>query len=154
MTTWKHEPAVATPAGPWDDEPDKAQWVDQATGLDCLIVRNHYGALCGYVGLPPGHRLYGRDYNDPAVYDAGLSAHCGITFADHCHDDDRGPGYGICHTPAPGRPADVWWLGFDCAHWRDLVPGMQYSYDGGVYRDFGYVTDCVTMLARELAAVT
>jgi hypothetical protein len=37
-------------------EPDKVQWRDQVTGLTCLIVRvNPGGALCGYVGVPPGH---------------------------------------------------------------------------------------------------
>ena len=36
---------------PWLDEPDKAQWIDKTSGLDCLIVRvKHHGALCGYVG--------------------------------------------------------------------------------------------------------
>lgn len=40
--------------GPWDGEPDKMQWTDPATGLDCLIVRNTLGALCGYVGVTPG----------------------------------------------------------------------------------------------------
>ena len=26
--------------GPWDDEPDKVQWQDVATGLPCIAVRN------------------------------------------------------------------------------------------------------------------
>lgn len=50
--------------GPWHDEPDKIQWVDEETGLDCLIVRNHGGALCGYVGVPDGHPAYGVGYSD------------------------------------------------------------------------------------------
>lgn len=37
----------------WDQEPDRKHWVQQ--GLDCLIVRNLMGALCGYVGVPPSH---------------------------------------------------------------------------------------------------
>ena len=28
------------PRGVWDDEPDKKQWRDEATGYPCLIVRN------------------------------------------------------------------------------------------------------------------
>lgn len=48
--------------GPWQDEPDKIQYVDEATGLPCLIVRNgkEIGALCGYVGVLPGHPLHGK----------------------------------------------------------------------------------------------
>lgn len=49
--------------GPWDDEPDKVQWVDEVAGLDCLIVRNRGGALCGYVGVPGGHPLFGVGYS-------------------------------------------------------------------------------------------
>lgn len=49
--------------GPWEEEPDKRQWTDPATGLPCLIVRNRLGGLCGYVGVPPSHPWYGRDYS-------------------------------------------------------------------------------------------
>jgi hypothetical protein len=48
--------------GPWDTEPDKAQWQDRATGLPCLIVRSRIGALFGYVGVLPGHPLHGVEY--------------------------------------------------------------------------------------------
>lgn len=47
--------------GPWDSEPDKKQWQDEATGLPCLIVRNRMGALCGYVGVPESHPLFKVD---------------------------------------------------------------------------------------------
>lgn len=49
--------------GPWNDEPDKRQWQDEATGLPCLIVRSPVGALCGYVGVPPDHPAYGLSYD-------------------------------------------------------------------------------------------
>lgn len=49
--------------GPWQDEPDKRQWQDEATGLPCLIVRGPVGALCGYVGVPPDHPAYGLSYD-------------------------------------------------------------------------------------------
>src|SRR5690606_3996986 len=41
----------------------KIQWVDEATGLDCLMVRNSGGAWCGYVGVSEGHPLYGVEYS-------------------------------------------------------------------------------------------
>lgn len=49
--------------GPWQNEPDKAQGMDEATGYDTLIVRNHGGALCGYVGIPETHPLFGVGYS-------------------------------------------------------------------------------------------
>jgi hypothetical protein len=49
--------------GAWQDEPDKMQWPDEATGLPCLIVRNRLGALCGYVGVPETHAAYGLNYD-------------------------------------------------------------------------------------------
>lgn len=98
--------------GAWNAEPDKAHWVDEATGLDCLIVRNHLGALCGYVGVPEEHRFYGKHYDQMLAVDV----HGGLTYADECNGH-------ICHD-ADNR---VWWLGFDCAHLHDLVPGMKKS---------------------------
>ena len=159
MRTWKFSERKPATDGPWAAEPDKAQWVDPATGLDCLIVRNHSGALCGYVGLPPGHRLHGVDY-DEAHGLADIEVHGGLTFADRCQEGaEDGPG--ICHVPEPGRPAEVWWLGFDCAHAGDLIPGMQEvyaavgiarTYRSDTYRDFAYVQREVTEMARQLAA--
>ena len=67
------------PRGEWDQEPDKIQWQDEATGLPCLIVRGPVGALCGYVGVPSGHPLHGKDYDN-----VSLEAHGGITFASGC----------------------------------------------------------------------
>lgn len=156
--------------GPWQDEPDKAVWVDETTGLDCMIVRNHYGALCGYVGIPEGHPLHGRDYND---------VHGGLTFADACHPSDDDPGRGICHIPQPGRPDSVWWFGFDCTHAFDVAPRMaadnrkryeeaktkgdlegmriwrNLEGDGPMqsrYRSLPYVIEQVEGLAHQLAA--
>jgi hypothetical protein len=159
LRTWNFAETHPKHDGPWRDEPDKAQWIDEATDLDCLAVRNRLGAWCGYVGLPPGHPLHGFDYEQaPEARD--IEVHGGLTFADKCaegsEDEPR-----ICHVPAPGRPADVWWLGFDCAHAGDLVPGMQDAYTaaginrpGGyrdTYRTFAYVQAECTSLASQLA---
>lgn len=54
--------------GQWDNEPDKKQWVDEETGLPCLIVRSHgTGALCGYVGVDKSHPAYRLNYNGCSV---------------------------------------------------------------------------------------
>ena len=104
--------------GPWDDEPDKVVWVDPATGLDCMAHRNGSGAWCGYVGVPAGHPAYGQDYDNVDV-----DCHGGLTFAAGCQETGD-PAHGICHVPQEGRPAEVWWLGFDCAHFMDLMPAL------------------------------
>jgi hypothetical protein len=156
MRTWTIPDRQPAARGPWTDEPDKAQWVDEATGLDCLIVRNRLGALCGYVGVPPEHPAHGKDYYDMP----DIEVHGGLTYADRCQEGAEE--HGICHVPEPGRPADVWWFGFDCGHCWDLVPGIAdalgsigrspYRGDREVYRDFTYVQAEVAQLARQLAA--
>lgn len=68
---------------PWQAEPDKRQWTDPATGLVCLIVRSPVtGALCGYVGIPSGHRCHGADYEAIDV-----AVHGGLTYAAACTGD-------------------------------------------------------------------
>ena len=107
--------------GPWDGEPDREEW--RYRGLPCLIVRNHMGAWCGYVAVPPGHPWHGRSYE---AVDA--ACHGGLTFASACAERPKAQfiiGNTICHAPREGEPADVWWLGFDCAHSEDLIPFHQ-----------------------------
>lgn len=146
--------------GPWQTEPDKAQWPDPATGLPCLITRAHHGALCGYVGVPQGHPYYGLNYSN-----VSLTAHGGLTFASAC-DPDAPEDIGVCHRPGPGEPDHVWWFGFDCAHAWDHSPGMRddlraymppeileglaFFKREEVYRPFDYVQKNVTNLAAQL----
>jgi hypothetical protein len=152
--------------GPWQDEPDKAQWIDPATGLDCLLVRNGGGALCGYVGLPPEHPWHGKDYGqcltrcgDDFCYEhspgSAVCVHGGLTFSAGCANTDDESRH-ICHVPLPGRPHDVWWFGFDCAHSGDESPAYArygVSIMSGEYRDVEYVRGECADLARQLAAV-
>lgn len=145
--------------GPWQDEPDKAQWTDEATGLPCLIKRNRFGALCGYVGIPEGHPWYRTGYGDIDLPDG---VHGGLTFADHCQEDGD-EAETICHIPAPGEPDNVWWAGFDCAHYTDLSPAneallREVGFDHGhhpltpeqIYRDLTYVQDQCRHLAHQI----
>lgn len=99
MREWKTIDKSEWERGQWDNEPDKVQWVDEATGLDCLIVRNHGGAWCGYVGLPEGHPYYEVGYSDCTQkppcgesycdHSPDVDVHGGLTFADHCHEPSR-----------------------------------------------------------------
>lgn len=150
--------------GEWDNEPDKVSWTDAATGLPCLIVRGPSGpsgALCGYVGVAEGHRLFGVDYSDARLLKAEegdgryFDVHGGLTFSDHCspsEDESRG----ICHVPEPGAPDHVWWFGFDCAHGGDVcpMPGRSFDWPDQSYKDLRYVRHHVTSLAAQLAGAS
>ena len=122
--------------GPWDNEPDRKKFTDKETGYCCVISRASIsGSLCGYVGIPESHPLYGRDYMRGPL--SNINVHGGLTFSDHIRDDI-----------APLR----WWFGFDCAHFEDISPGYDYTFlePYAVYRTWGYVKRHVKILAEEL----
>ena len=144
--------------GPWQDEPDKVQWRDEATGLPCLIVRNRMGAWCGYAGVSNGHPLFGESGDE--IH--SLDCHGGVTFTGHCQPEAETDG--ICHLVEDGEDDHVWWLGFDCNHYQDHAPKMRadslnrgtddYWSNYEVYRDMAYVTDEVRELAKQLKEMT
>ena len=91
---------------PWESEPNHAEWIDEDTDYKCRIVRHdHFGHLCGYVGIPKNHPLWGKHYSDDEV--ENLDAHGGLTHSGEDQDDK-----------------DTWWFGFDCSHGGDLSPNM------------------------------
>lgn len=163
--------------GPWQSEPDKMQWIDEETNLDCLMVRGPHGSWCGYVGVMDGHPFYKRAYNDdsePTMYD--LDVHGGVTFTDVCQDTNKE--HGVCHVPAAGRSDHVWWIGFDCAHAWDWSPKFDgdplgvipapslgavarhlsdaVDFGGGfetTYKDLDYVQQEIRSLAKQIKAV-
>lgn len=147
-TTW--------PPGEWDSEPDLIEWRDDATGYPCLIARGPRGSLCGYVGVPEGHPAHGKDCDS-----VDAPAHGGLTYSAGCAGH-------ICHVPQPGEADGVWWLGFDCAHAGDEVPGslavrrkvaeeLRAKYAGfsdymprDTYKNIAFVETEVTELAAAL----
>ncbi|MEE9238680.1 MAG: hypothetical protein V3U58_03880 [Thermodesulfobacteriota bacterium] len=137
-----------------EGEPDKAQWIDEATGLDCLIVRNGSGSLCGYVGVPESHRLFEVDYDDAKRKDDDyIECHGGLTFSDRCQQTDK-PEERVCYVGEVANKT-VWWFGFDCAHSGDICPLFDMYMlheDFATYKTFKYVQKEVTSLAAELAA--
>jgi hypothetical protein len=73
-------------------------------GYKCLIIRHpEMKHLCGYVGVPEGHKYYKKHYDE-----VPLEVHGGLTFSDWWEDEND----------------SLWYLGFDCAHSWDLSPGM------------------------------
>lgn len=159
---WRTSDKSSWLRGEWDNEPDKMQFTDEATGLPCLIVRNSPGALCGYVGVPEGHKFYGLDYEKCRLkdlpdgeYDADayVDVHGGLTFAGFCQKwDDEG--HGVCHTVDEGENDKVWWLGFDCAHFLDFCPSYEKSFtEGQTYKNVDYVKGEIAKLAKQVAEV-
>lgn len=126
--------------GPWSKEPDRVEF--EVFGFHCLLQRSAMGAWCGYVALPEGHPFYNLDYTIPDV-----SVHGGLIYSNVCAGH-------ICHKSH--GPDNVWWLGFDCAHYMDYVPEMgsllnrSFGYDGDVYRDINYVRYETVALAKQL----
>jgi hypothetical protein len=119
-------------------------WADERTGLPCLIRRNSMGGWCGYVGVPKDHPASGGGYDDVDV-----DVHGGLTYA------------GTIDTAKdhPEFATELWWLGFDCGHAYDLMPGMmrfqrQFLPDNeDVYRDLDYVRTETTRLASQLSVL-
>lgn len=156
------------PKGPWDDEPDREYWVDEATGLPCLIRRGPLGSWCGYVGVSASHPFHGLAYQevDEDRHKAFMTPHGGLTYSAPCDGDVEG---GICHVPTAGED-DVWWFGFDCGHAFDYLPGMHTPRHDEMYAGIkikfpdhefkehywtiAEVKQEVTELAATLAAVT
>lgn len=143
--------------GPWQDEPDKIQWIDEETNLDCLIHRGPMGNLCGYVGVPPGHPAHGKSYDGIDV-----DVHGGLTYSEFCQEGDD-EAAGVCHIPLPGRPVKVWWLGFDCGHAFDVMPAMDarqrvaglppLRFGNETYKSVAFVRAEIRRLARQLAEI-
>lgn len=119
--------------GPWNNEPDEIWWQDVTTGYSCLVRRNGMGALCGYVAIPQGHPWYNIHYDE--IY--GVDVHGGLTFS--------GSREGFENT---------FWVGFDCGHWGDLIPGTNKYKDGGfdeeTYKTVAYVQEECARLCQQI----
>jgi len=135
------------PSGPWDEEPDRVEFTT-AAGYPGLMRRGPMGQWCGYVAVPPGHPWHGLEME---VLDGLADCPGGVTYAAACHGE-------ICHTPAPGESDDVWWVGFDCGHAGDLIPGMLAIttiplslWRHGTYKPMDWVQSAVERLAEHCA---
>lgn len=104
--------------------------------LYCLIWRHpHLLHLCGYVGVTKENPLYGKGYDHVDV-----EVHGGLTW------NGQRDWFKL---------EDVWWFGFDCAHYGDLTPYNVTKYFGAIssgeeYRDMEYVESEVNNLAEQI----
>ena len=140
---------------PWETEPDITKGYHM--GVAYRIMRHGgMGHLCGYVRLPKGHpwlkaamkkqwgpvwpkntyRAVRKGYDAHPI--ANLRVHGGVTFFGR---SCRGRGY---------------WIGFDCAHCDDLVPGMSplFVMRGSTYRTIDFAKlECFRMAKAVAKAV-
>lgn len=115
----------------WLEEPNMAAF--EHAGIQCLILRDKYLWLGGYVGLTEGHPHYGKHFRDVEVN----GVHQGLNFS------GRGDGQ--------RRTKGLWWLGFYCDRPGDGVPGRLDVLRGGEeYRDITYVRREVEKLAEQM----
>lgn len=140
MTNLRHSiyPDRELPPGEWLSEPDKITWYFPKYHLMGMISRHkRLGHLCGYIGVPSNHPLYGKHYDNAP----GL-VHGGWTYGAECADH-------ICHNSLPGEPDQVYWFGFDCAHGDDLSPKIPFTY--GTYKNIYYVAKEIVNVAPEFS---
>lgn len=124
--------------------------------LKCVVVMRDMGHRCGYVGVNKDHPLYGAFYDDETI--SNLDVHGGITYS-----SDGSGQYPI--------ESDLWWFGFDCAHYMDLndhgaalkyFPHLReqilfrkqiderYKIDGAFVRTIKYIKEQCKILAEQL----
>lgn len=138
--------------GPWQKEPDGAQFVH--AGLQCYVFRNTWvtGSLNGYVAIRPEHPWWGKNYgecvavppcdpNPPVDFDAwphmpppGSRLRAAMAepswSCDHRPDAlidvHGGLTYGGPMPEVLGpRDMEAWGFGFDTGHAGDLMPLME-----------------------------
>ena len=114
----------------WLTEPNKLEF--EHAGMKCLILRDKFLWLGGYVGLEPGHPYHGKLFRN-----INAKVHQGLNFSGK-GDGER-------------RQEGLWWVGFYCDRPGDVVPGRLDALQGGeIYRDVDYVRGEVEKLAEQL----
>jgi hypothetical protein len=99
--------------------------------LECEIKRNRHGSWCGYVTIP---KSFAIDFDD----DLPINCHGGITFQNLDKNGDLK-------------------IGFDCAHFNDLIPDIHFNIlkpdvqlDGLIYRDKDFVISEVNDMVTQI----
>ncbi len=169
-----HVPAVhPVEAGPWSIEADKIALTDQMSGYGCIIRRSlERQHLCGYVSVPPGHPLFGRQHG--TLTGILIGVHGGIDYSNACEEHEP-ENRSICHVVAtPGFHQEVqrneaadrddaWWFGFSCDQRDDLVPletrrprgdkTPAFGVDDPTYKTEAFVYGECIRLAAQLKAI-
>jgi hypothetical protein len=152
-------------------------------GLRCVVIFTDMGHRCGYVGINKDHILYNCAYNSVAppslqkvineVKEGEIGKRGAIDILLAALDSDNmRVGFlfnvhgGVTYSGGdkyPVEDADLWWFGFDCAHYmdaKDFESAAMYGYlihpmystfsTGGEVRDLQYCIDECHSLADQL----
>lgn len=141
-------------------------WTTEA-GFRAVVIMIRDSHRCGYVGVPPGHPLFGIEYSQPCVAlmrpaegemigkRSPLALFCAagdesrMQAPDIVFDVHGGITYSGKGESYP-VPSELWWFGFDCAHSGDRSHGGS----DGVMRSLDYcIAECES-LASQIVAKT
>jgi hypothetical protein len=132
---------------PWEGESD---FVDNFRENYHIVVSRHpeMGNLNGYVGVRRNHPLYGRGMDDKKI--SRFWVHGGVTFAGKV-------------TCLKGFKKNYWYIGFDTAHYGDLIPSLDditakagipsQSTIGKRYKDIRFVSTETNKLLEQIMYV-
>lgn len=150
MKRGEYPPKEAWGPGPWQEEPDRAEWTTRA-GYKAYAVRGPMGSWCGYVIIPPDHPWFGKEYTwcvegcpeqperKTELYIASSPRMRELLrnldrfrceHYDHHIEQKLSVHGGITWSGDPYNlrdcPAELgeWGFGFDCAHAFDFLPAM------------------------------
>lgn len=106
------------------DECEPVEGIESVTAYKgmILVCRLHAAMnRCGYVGVNRPHPLFGIHYNDNSNGSAPedrFEVHGCLTYSDGANDGT----YPINHDE------NIWWFGFDCAHYGDTLEKCTQEY--------------------------
>lgn len=130
---------------PWITEPHQVTWTDEETNLPCVILRHEMGFLCGYVGIPQDHPMFGLTLKECKNI---FRIHGGITECRYLSNEEVLTTWENYHQSK--HYLDAWFFSFDCGHYGDFIPGRE-DISFGIYRDIKFVKEQCKLLARQLS---
>lgn len=155
---------------------EKPFYLFKHDNLFCAVYRMAFsGNLNGYVAVPKGHTLYGKDYRDEIevpnlseikfngnylgllcvdaekaqeniiTLDMAINVHYGLTYSDN-----------QLSAIEDDLLGNQWWFGFDTAHSGDLKPyqseiDRKYKHHSDTYKNFEFVMAETKSLAEQLS---
>jgi hypothetical protein len=139
--------------GPWQTEPEEEGF--EYKGYWCSMIRNSFGAWCGYVLLPEDHPFSKLESH---LDIDNIEVHGGITYGQNVTLEENGrKGYMI---------------GFDCAHYGDYIPTQKITNDflkqecpswpqlesvtehEDIYRDIEFVRNEIKNMVDQIVVIT
>lgn len=107
-----------------------------AAGFRAVVIMGDLGHHCGYVGLPPGHPLFGCEYSASSAAlqrpadDEQVGGRSAISVLCAAFDESRMQApemvfdvHGsLTYSGGNGKypvESNLWWFGYDCAHHGD-----------------------------------